>query len=208
MNQINQNIYKNFTPLPEKLSGWGSNDPFFEKILLEVNPNLIVEVGTWLGGSAINMANICKKHNLNCNKIYCIDTWLGAEEFWTFLAHTPERDLNCLHGFPQVYYQFLSNVIHNNAQDLIQPIPNTSVIGFEILKHFKINPDLIYIDGSHLENDAYQDIKNYYSILNRGGVIFGDDREILGLPNALKRISNDFNFEILASGRMWYIYKT
>lgn len=207
MNEINQDIYKNFTPLPEKLSGWGSNDPFFKKILLEINPNLIVEVGTWLGGSAINMANICKKNNLNCNKIYCIDTWLGAEEFWTYHSHTPERNLNCLHGFPQVYYQFLSNVVHNNVQDLIQPIPNTSVIGFEILKYKKINPDLIYIDGSHLEDDVYQDIKNYYSILNKGGVIFGDDREIFGIPNALKRISQNFNFKIFESGRFWYIYK-
>lgn len=207
MNEINQNIYKNFTPLPEKLSGWGSNDPFFKKILLEINPNLIVEVGTWLGGSAINMANICKKNNLNCNKIYCIDTWLGAEEFWTYYSNTPERNLNCLHGFPQIYYQFLSNVVHNNVQDLIQPIPNTSVIGFEILKYKKINPDLIYIDGSHLEDDVYQDIKNYYSILNKGGVIFGDDRQIFGIPNALKRISQDFNFKIFESGRFWYIYK-
>lgn len=204
MNQINKGCYDDLELLPERLTGWGSYDKFFEKILLQVNPKTIVEVGSWLGASAINMAKLCKQHELQCDSIICIDTWLGAAEFWTMMSHTPERDLKCKNGYPSVYYQFLSNVVHHDAQDLIQPIPNTSVVGFEILKYKRIRPDLVYIDGSHLEDDVYLDIKNYRTIINPGGVLFGDDRTLGSVANALGRARQDFALDIQGEGRFWY----
>jgi len=152
------------------LQGWNSNHFIFEKLIIEYKPNIIAEVGSWKGASAIHMANICKKNNLN-SKIYCIDTWLGG--FDHILNNFD--DLKIKNGYPQLYYQFLSNVFITNNQDLIIPVPNTSYIGYIYLKYNNIKPNLIYIDGSHEYEDVVNDIKNYYDLLADGGVIFGDD---------------------------------
>jgi cephalosporin hydroxylase len=67
---------------PERLHGWFSDAPVFEEVISKVRPDLIIEVGSWLGASAIHMAGLLKKHGLDESKIVCVDTWLGAVEFW------------------------------------------------------------------------------------------------------------------------------
>ena len=84
-------------------------------------------------------------------------------------------DLLLKNGYPQIYYQFLSNVVHQEVQDIITPIVGTSSMGLAYLKYFNITPQLIYIDASHEEEDVYYDVKHYFEYLERGGIIFGDD---------------------------------
>ncbi len=62
----------------------------------------------------------------------------------------------------------------------------------------------MYIDGSHLEDDVYLDIKNYRTIINPGGVLFGDDRTLGSVANALGRARQDFALDIQGEGRFWY----
>jgi len=166
-------IYKNVDLLPLDLQGWNSNDDAFESLILKTKPSTIIEVGSWKGASAINMAQICSKHKVNA-QIFCVDTWLGAVEFWTSLANTPDRNLLLKNGYPQIYYQFISNVVHTNTQDYIIPLPMTSVIACKVLEFHNIKADLIYIDGSHEYEDVLADINNYTKLLNSGGIIFGD----------------------------------
>jgi hypothetical protein len=175
MNKINDNIYDGILPSESSdVYGWNSHWPIFEELIEKINPEVIIEVGTWLGASALNMCKTIKKLNLK-TKIYCVDTWMGAEEFWTGAAHTSERNLKLKNGYPQVYFDFLSNVVKHEAQDIIIPVPNTSFIGSKILKYMQIKADLIYIDGSHVYEDVKSDIINYMDILKPNGVMFGDD---------------------------------
>lgn len=201
-------IYDDLELLPEDLTGWNGHSNIFEKLINDINPKTIVEVGTWKGLSAINMAKVIKKNTLNC-KIYCIDTWLGALEFISGdLKNTKERNLMYKNGYPQIYYQFLSNVVHNNVQDIIIPIPNTSLIGCKYLKNEGIIPELIYVDASHDEYDVYTDIKNYYELL-KTGVIFGDDYYAwTGVKNAVDKfcLENKIYLEIYENN-FWIIRK-
>jgi len=174
MNVIGKNLYENLNLLPPDYQGWYSDSPVFNLVIEKTLPSVIVEVGTWKGASAINMADICKNKKLKTT-IYCVDTWLGSEEFWVRLAHTKERDLLLKNGYPQIYYQFLSNVVHKNHQDTIIPVPNTSFIGSKILKSKNVKADLIYIDGSHEYEDVKLDISSYWDILKQNGIMFGDD---------------------------------
>jgi hypothetical protein len=163
-----KSIYTNFTPLTADLQGWNYEHDIFERIINDTKPKTIIEVGTWKGASAITMANIAR-----C-KVYCVDTWLGSLEFYIGeYANTPERDLMLKHGYPQVYYQFISNVIHAGLQDFIIPIPATSSTGAAILKAREVKAELIYIDGSHEYEDVKADIKNYKELCT--GIMFGDD---------------------------------
>ena len=41
------------------IQGWASTSPVFADCIRELNPKLIIEVGTWKGCSAIHMAKIC-----------------------------------------------------------------------------------------------------------------------------------------------------
>jgi hypothetical protein len=175
MNRIGKHVYEGIAPSGvTELPGWNSYAPPFRELIEQVRPQVIIEVGTWLGASAIHMAKICRELGL-ATTIYCVDTWLGAEEFWTTLAATSERDLRQRHGYPQVYFDFLANVVEHKCQDMIVPVPNTSFIGHLILLHQKVTAQLIYIDGSHAYEDVKADILAYRKLLAPGGVMFGDD---------------------------------
>lgn len=201
MNIIDNKIFDNLNLLPYDCQGWHGRHPIFQELISKVKPKLIIEVGTWKGQSAINMAKIIKKNELNC-KIYCVDTWLGALEFWDIYKHTKERNLNLKNGYPQIYYQFLSNVLHENLQDLIIPFPNTSSIASKYFKNNNIKADLIYIDASHEEEDVYMDIKNYIKLLNPGGIIFGDDWKggaANGVKAAVSRFARENNSSLIVT---------
>jgi len=197
MNQISTIQYKG-KPLKEDLQGWNSFNGIFDGIIHDIKPTTIIEVGTWKGASAINMARICYRLGLD-TKIYCVDTWLGALEFWTTHKETQERDLMLKNGYPSIYNQFISNVIHNNAQDYIIPVPNTSFIGAKILQHYGVKAELIYIDGSHEYEDVLSDIKSYKELCT--GVMFGDD---YNWPSVQRAVNDSLkNIQIVDNFWIW-----
>lgn len=208
MNLIDKNIYNEFTPLPEDTSGWNGNSEVFVKLITEIKPKTIIEVGSWKGQSAINMGKTTKELGLNTT-IHCVDTWLGAIEFWSELKATEERNLLLRHGYPQIYYQFLSNVIHNGLQDTILPFPNTSENGFRYFRDIKMTADLIYIDASHEEEDVYKDVNNYFTLLNNGGIIFGDDYvSWVGVKKSIDRFVKEKNLTLeVLENNFWVIKK-
>lgn len=208
MNKI-ENVYDGLQLLPEDTRGWQGNSVVFRNLIDKINPKVIIEVGTWKGQSAINMGKHIRDRGLD-SKIYCVDTWLGAIEFWTDLKNTEERNLLLKNGYPQIYYQFLSNVVHNKLQDYIIPFPNTSYAGSKYFKYMNIKADLIYIDASHEEDDVYSDLKNYYQILNQGGIIFGDDFTDywIGVKNAVNKFSKELGLKYdILENNFWIISK-
>jgi hypothetical protein len=159
----------------------------FRELIEKTQPTVIIEVGTWLGASAIHMAKICRELGLQTT-IYCVDTWLGAEEFWTSKADTEERNLRQKNGYPQVYFDFLANVVQHGCQDMIVPIPNTGTIGSIILQHRRVLAELIYIDGSHEYQDVKTDILAFKKLLAPGGIMFGDDLSWGSVELAVKEV--------------------
>ena len=177
MNSIGHNVYEGIAPSGNsQIQGWNSTRPAFRALIEQKRPQTIIEVGSWLGASAVHMAGICRELGLT-TKIYCVDTWLGAQEFWTCGASTQERNLRQKNGYPQVYFDFLANVVEHGHQESIVPVPNTSYIASLIFKHHGILADLIYIDGSHEYEDVRLDVASYLPLLSPGGVLFGDDAD-------------------------------
>jgi hypothetical protein len=186
MNQITRDIYEGLEPWPLDLQGWHGDSPVFRKLIEEVRPTRIIEVGSWKGQSAINMAESVKTLGLD-TEILCVDSFLGAAEMWSTLAHTPERDLMLKHGYPQVYYQFLSNVMLTGHRDIILPVPMPSTIAAKVLADGGIKAELIYIDASHDFADVLRDCQDFYKLLpKKGGVLFGDD--FTGWPGVNKAV--------------------
>jgi predicted O-methyltransferase YrrM len=160
---------------PTDEQGWGSVHPFFDAAVDIVKPELIVEVGTWKGLSAINMAGLQRAAGVN-GVVLCVDTWLGSTE------HVVEpktswstASLRRRHGYPQLFYTFMANVIAAGHRDRIIPIPNTSETAAHLLSHYGLKAGVIYIDGAHEEAPVRRDIDAYWPLLADDGIMILDD---------------------------------
>jgi hypothetical protein len=164
-------------------------------------------VGTWKGGSAIHMAKVARGLGL-APEIICVDTWLGAVEFWTD-QQDPERylSLQCRHGYPTVYYQFVANVLHEQCQDLITPFPQTATIAALWFRRYGVSADLIYVDGSHEEEDVYADLVGYWDLVRPGGVLAGDDWGWDGVRLAATRFAREQGVVVTQLADKWYLEK-
>jgi predicted O-methyltransferase YrrM len=170
------------------LQGWLDEDNF-TKVFLKSLPKkkdglVIVEVGTWKGKSAVHMATILKREGYSNFKIVCIDTWLGAQEFWTD-RKGGIRDLVFVNGYPSIFYTFTKNVKKLGHDDVICPFPLSSSEAAYVLDYYKIKPDIIYIDAAHEYEAVKHDISLYWPLVKEGGVLMGDDYHWRGVSRAV-----------------------
>lgn len=195
-----ENLLKAYDVFNEKmevdLQGWGTNEATLNAFIDELKPELIIEVGTWKGQSAINMARHIVETGLKC-RILCVDTWLGS------LEHVDT--MSTRNGYPIVYQQFLYNVKSLGLTDIIIPFPITSSIGARWLLANGIKSKMIYIDGSHDTEDVYNDVKNYYKLVDGGGVLLGDDYAWDSVRNGVRLFTDDV--ELFNDGVVWVIRK-
>ena len=164
--------------------GWGHRHWVFDFVLRNASPKVIIEVGTWKGGSAIKMATLCKELGLNA-AIICVDTWLGSPEH----IRKPDRNrwtdsLNRRWGYPQLYHKFIANVLKWNCQDIIVPYPATSENAAVVFGQARLTADVVYIDAAHEYEPALRDYVAYWDLLKDGGYLIGDD--YIGWPGVTK----------------------
>ena len=190
-----------YAQYPDDTQGWGSDHPIFRALIDAVRPATIVEVGTWKGASAIHMARCASEMGLRPN-IFCVDTWLGTIESYTWREKQPKlySDLLIRNGWPHIYYQFLSNVMRAGLSEQIIPLPQTSQIGLRMIKEFNITPDLIYIDASHNYEDVKRDVAIAWECVSDRGVIFGDDYMAWpGVTQAINEFCLDRNLILIGT---------
>jgi predicted O-methyltransferase YrrM len=189
------------------MQGWGSNHQVFSVVLKKVRPELIVELGTWKGGSAIHMANITKSLGLSC-EIACIDTWLGSPQIYMRRDDQFYASLNHVNGYPSLYYTFLKNVVHSGHSDVITPIPMASEHAAMVLSHFGVKADILYIDAAHDYLSVKSDLERYWPLLKDGGVLIGDDyRAWPGVTKASTEFAGHLGIPIYATHGKYIIPK-
>jgi predicted O-methyltransferase YrrM len=159
----------------EDLQGWNSYANVFRDMIEAVRPSRIVEVGVWKGTASIHMAKVVRELGLRC-EIVCVDTWLGSPEH--LLADREGeryRSLRLRHGYPQLFYTFLANVVHNDVSDYIVPLPCTSESAAVVLSRLGLQADIVHIDAAHEHGAALRDFNAYWPLLSDRGVLIGDD---------------------------------
>jgi acetyltransferase-like isoleucine patch superfamily enzyme len=182
--------------LPRDIQGWDSENPLFGKVIADVKPKLIVEIGTWKGASAIHMAKICRELQLDV-EIICIDTWLGNWQHWARTSGIGSRiDLRLKNGFPCLYQQFLTNVLIEKMDAVITPLPLTSMAAVKLFIHHSVRPDVIYIDGDHEYEAAISDLRGWLPQLAEAGVLIGDDYMFPGVQRAVTEIDAEQQWKV------------
>lgn len=133
-------------------------------------PMTVIEVGSFVGESAIFMAKHLKAQGKDA-VIICVDTWYAGIDHY---KGAPEK-INNHFGRPDLYYRFMANVIEQGCSDMILPLAIDSINGARLLKHLGIKADFAYIDASHEEGDVLRDYEAYWEIMRPGGVFVIDD---------------------------------
>lgn len=131
--------------------------------------------------------------------IICVDTWLGAPEFWTWGLEDPSRGISLKkqNGYPQIYYTFLNNVKLLGYDSIIYPFPISSVQAVDVFKFYNIQADIIYLDGAHEYESVLSDIRMYWDLLKKDTLtpsfMMGDDFNVHDWPGVVKAVSEFAN---------------
>jgi hypothetical protein len=159
---------------PPDYFAFGPGQPIFDELVAEIKPRLIIEVGSFLGGSAITMGGAIKRLGLTGSAILCVDTWLAEQILWSMPEHRVK--LKIQFGRPCFYYTVLSNVLGRKLEDVIVPLPMPSISAGRYIRELGIQKaQLIYIDGCHEEGDCLRDLEMYWEFLEPGGTMLVDD---------------------------------
>ena len=147
-----------------------------------------VEVGTFLGKSAVYMAVEIINSGKNI-KFDCIDHWQGSEE------HNNNDEVN----LERLYEDFLENI--KPVKGIINPIRANSIDASKLYKPNSL--DFIFIDASHDTDSVKADVTYWMPRLKEDGVIAGDDINNEGVANAVKWFFDNEKLEIV--GRQWMV---
>ncbi|MBL8728268.1 MAG: class I SAM-dependent methyltransferase [Planctomycetes bacterium] len=192
---------------PLDLQGWNGTHPLLVEIVQKVRPEVVVEVGSWKGQSAVTFARELQRLGPG-RTLLCVDTWLGGLEHWRERTR-PDffPSLRVRHGYPGLYWQFLANIVHSGVQDVVVPFPNTSLNAARWLLHEQVRADVVYIDASHEENDVFADLTYYWQVARPGGIVFGDDLGWPGVRAAVDRFVQQQGVQVGVRDNLWVLQK-
>ncbi|EXB83837.1 hypothetical protein L484_023443 [Morus notabilis] len=202
--------YDNFPPphvrdllRTKRVKGWGSYGAVFDHLVRSVKPRIIIEVGTFLGASAIHMANLTRQLGLR-TQILCVDDFRGWPGF-----RDRFKDIGMVNGDVLLLQQFMQNVVSFNFTESVLPVPFSSASALEKFCEWGIFGDLIEIDAGHDFNSAWADINRAYRILRPGGVLFGHDYFTAaanrGVHRAVTLFAQFHGLKVMVDGQHWVI---
>ena len=176
--------------VPAKIPGWNGDHPIFRRVIEQVKPDVVVEVGCWHGHGSIHLAGLFDGH------LYCVDTWLGGFDHlyhWDKEdCHIPRKD-----GYPWLYFSWLHNIASFPYAHRVHPMPMTSLTGAHVLSNNGVKAGVIVIDASHQYLDVFADLQHYGEILTAGGAMICDDfRSHEGVFHAVLRYKHEHHFNL------------
>lgn len=153
---------------------WTEREPLMKNLISSELKNTkteffkVLEIGTWAGSSAMLWATECKKYNKGM--VFCVDTWQLSPNFQ--VSEMREGLKN-----DKIFRLFLHNLKARQLENLVIPIRCESNIFAKIVKLQLF--DFVYIDGDHGYNQFKQDLENFSEVVKIGGIICGDDLELM-----------------------------
>jgi Methyltransferase domain len=177
--------------IPNNMDGWfGTENEQILSRLITNDTKIIVEMGTWLGQSALWMARKAPQAY-----IVCIDTWLGSVEHHTSYPEK-RKDL------PGLYSKFLFHAFPYRNQCI--PLRVDTLTGLYILREYDIKPDLFYVDASHEYQAVYTDVETIWNFWPEADVV-GDDWNWASVSSAVRDVAGMKKVDLAENGRCWWV---
>jgi predicted O-methyltransferase YrrM len=165
-------IWEGFEPdwAEDEVQGWNGTHGSLAHFPAAGGQTVVIDIGVWKGQSTITMAQSMKRLGID-GAVIAVDTFLGSPEHWENDAALFQRH----HGYPDLYWTFLSNVARAEVTDYVIPMPQTSTTAARILRGMGITAGIIHVDAAHEYREVLRDAEDYWKILQPGGVMIGDD---------------------------------
>lgn len=146
---------------------------------------IIVEIGSWLGSSTYAMALACIDRGI---KIYAIDTFMGS----------PGGVTEWKQQHTGYFEQFKINLKEFIDKGVVIPLEMSSAGA--LMYEPRLEPDLLFIDGSHQYEDVLFDLTYWWERLKPNGLLAlhdstGDPRWHPQVKDALLKFMKDRNME-------------
>jgi len=187
----------------DDIDGWFDWEKLYRKLLIEMpNNGIAIEVGSWMGSSAIFFAE-CIKASGKKIQFYCVDIWVDSFEHDAFInTINKAKSLNT-----NLFELFMSNVTKYECNNIINPLKGNSNFA---VKNFENNSiDMVFIDADHSYDAVKNDINLWWNKLKSGGTMAGHD--YFWSPDGVKKAVDEFfiekNIEIITDGQCWLIRK-
>jgi predicted O-methyltransferase YrrM len=123
---------------------------------------VIVEVGSWKGGSTAVLAHVARDHG---GRVFAVDHWRGNPGV---LHHAQAGELDVLSLFRR-------NLRALGLGDVVYPLVMPSAVAAELFP--PATADLIFLDGDHRYHAVRDDLKHWHGKLRPGGLLCGHDSE-------------------------------
>ena len=156
-----------------RLHGWCSQEKAlqFIDLVLEVRPEVCVEIGVFGGRSLFPVASALKflEHGI----VIGIDPW-SKEEILAFFD--PAKDMDHIAWWSKinlesVYYSCLSMLSEHQLEDYCITLRTTSELASYVIGEI----DILYIDGNHHEKISSKDVELSLPKVRPGGYIWLND---------------------------------
>lgn len=155
------------------LEGWCSKEKAlnFIDLVLDVQPDICVEIGVFGGASLFPVASALKF--LGHGAIIAIDPWDRAECMKNF---DPVKDKAHIEWWSKVnltyiYYSYLNTLRRYEIEEYVMTLKLTAEKAAPEVGEI----DILYIDGNHTEPSIMQDVSLYLPKVRSGGYIWLND---------------------------------
>jgi hypothetical protein len=169
------------------------------------NASIGVEVGSFIGNSALLLGNFMKNRG---GVLLCVDTFLGDINMW--LKPQFQEIMDKSDGNPKIFDLFVDRIVSNNLTDTVLPVRLTSIIAARMFKVLNYQFDFVYLDSAHEALETFMELSLYWDLIAEGGVMFGDDYKWPAVNHDLKLFCNllNLNYKLSEDGNTWIIKKT
>ena len=143
---------------------------------LRPGPIKILEIGSWIGSSALTWSQALDVLCPEKGEILCVDPWDAYFSESDVEKKDLYRAMNQLGRSGLAYDLFLHNISFAAKSVRINHFRGKSRDCLPYLADASF--DLIYIDGSHYVEDVTYDLERSHRLLKPGGLMCGDDLEL------------------------------
>jgi cephalosporin hydroxylase len=174
------------------IHGWATKEKGTEFIdlVLQVKPDICVEIGVFGGRSILPVAAALK--HLKKGIVVGIDPWDRNEilPYFDPIEDQPHIEWWSKINLEAIYYSYLNLLSQFELQNYVVTLKTTSALASFAIESI----DILYIDGNHNEKTSLMDVMLYLPKVRPGGYIWFNDSLWADLQSSVDFLAQECDF--------------